>query len=163
MINVKCKVDTLIGFTLAFPRDKEIFLSRCPFVPGQGQEQKSQDKLLCPGTKWIYIYLIALKIFRKNDKIFRTSFPCFRTSFSCFRTSFSVFRTSFSCFRMSFSALSRLSRGKGRDRLSKSCTVPSHVPSRILRGCPSPSRPLARNWAWPFVPKSWTVLSCWKR
>ena len=23
----------------------------CPFVPGQGQEQKSQDKLLCSGTK----------------------------------------------------------------------------------------------------------------
>ena len=21
----------------------------CPFVPGQGQEQKSRDKLLCPG------------------------------------------------------------------------------------------------------------------
>ena len=31
-------------------RDKEIFLSRCPFVPGQGQEQKSQDKGLCPET-----------------------------------------------------------------------------------------------------------------
>ena len=32
----------------------------CPFVPGQGQEQKSRDKLLCPGTsgtKWISIYL----------------------------------------------------------------------------------------------------------
>ena len=26
-------------------RDKEIFLSQCPFVPGQGQEQKSQDKM----------------------------------------------------------------------------------------------------------------------
>ena len=31
-------------------RDKNISLSRCPFVPGQGQEQKSRDKLLCPGT-----------------------------------------------------------------------------------------------------------------
>jgi hypothetical protein len=31
-------------------QDKEIFLSRCPFVPGQGQEQKSRDKTLCPGT-----------------------------------------------------------------------------------------------------------------
>ena len=30
-------------------RDKNISLSRCPFVPGQGQEQKSRDKLLCPG------------------------------------------------------------------------------------------------------------------
>jgi hypothetical protein len=25
-------------------------LSGCPFVPGQGKEQKSRDKLLCPGT-----------------------------------------------------------------------------------------------------------------
>ena len=37
-------------------RDKKIFLSRCPFVPGQGQEQMSRDKTLCPGTsrgtKW---------------------------------------------------------------------------------------------------------------
>ena len=31
-------------------RDKKIFLSRCPFVPGQGQEQMSRDKLFCPGT-----------------------------------------------------------------------------------------------------------------
>ena len=29
-------------------RDKKKFLSRCPFVPGQGQEQMSRDKLLCP-------------------------------------------------------------------------------------------------------------------
>jgi hypothetical protein len=33
-------------------RDKEIFMSRCPFVPGQGQEQMSGDKLLCPGISW---------------------------------------------------------------------------------------------------------------
>jgi hypothetical protein len=25
-------------------------LSQCPFVPRQGQQQKSRDKLLCPGT-----------------------------------------------------------------------------------------------------------------
>ena len=31
-------------------RDKKKFLSRCPFVPGQGQEQMSRDKLFCPGT-----------------------------------------------------------------------------------------------------------------
>ena len=30
-------------------RDKKKFLSRCPIVPGQGQEQMSRDKLLCPG------------------------------------------------------------------------------------------------------------------
>ena len=30
--------------------DKNISLSRCPFVPGQGQEQKSRNKLPCPGT-----------------------------------------------------------------------------------------------------------------
>ena len=29
------------------PGTKKI-LSRCPFVPGQGQEQMSRDKLLCP-------------------------------------------------------------------------------------------------------------------
>ena len=32
------------------PGTKKFCLSRCPFVPGQGQEQMSQDKLLCPGT-----------------------------------------------------------------------------------------------------------------
>ena len=32
-------------------RDKKKFLFRCPFVSGQGQEQKYWDKLLCPGTK----------------------------------------------------------------------------------------------------------------
>ena len=31
-------------------RDKKKFLSWCPFVPGQGREQMSWDKLLCPGT-----------------------------------------------------------------------------------------------------------------
>jgi hypothetical protein len=30
--------------------DKKKFLSRCPFVPGQGKEQMSRGKLLCPGT-----------------------------------------------------------------------------------------------------------------
>ena len=30
-------------------RDKNSFLSRCPVVPGQGQERMSWDKLLCPG------------------------------------------------------------------------------------------------------------------
>ena len=85
-------------------RDKEIFLSQCPFVPRQGQEQKSQDKLLCPGTKLIYIYLIALKIFRKNDKISccRTSF---RTSFACFRTYFPVLECPFLFLKRPFPAL----------------------------------------------------------
>ena len=32
------------------PGTKKVFLSRCPFVPGQEQQQKSRDKLLCPGT-----------------------------------------------------------------------------------------------------------------
>ena len=31
-------------------RDKKKFLSRCPFVPGQGQKQMCRDKLFCPGT-----------------------------------------------------------------------------------------------------------------
>ena len=35
------------------PGTKKKSLSQCPFVPGQGQEQKFQDKLLCPGTKLI--------------------------------------------------------------------------------------------------------------
>ena len=58
-----------VGFELAFPRDgtsrdkpgrdvplslcpgTTVFpLSRCPFVPGQGQEQMSRDKVICPGT-----------------------------------------------------------------------------------------------------------------
>ena len=31
-------------------RDKKKFLSRCPVVPGQGQEQMSRDKFFCPGS-----------------------------------------------------------------------------------------------------------------
>jgi hypothetical protein len=31
--------------------DKNISLSHCLFVSGQGQEQKSRDKLLCPPKK----------------------------------------------------------------------------------------------------------------
>ena len=27
-------------------------LSQCPFVPGQGQDQMSRDKTLCPVTSW---------------------------------------------------------------------------------------------------------------
>ena len=30
-------------------QDKKISFSHCSFVPGQGQEQKSWEKLLCPG------------------------------------------------------------------------------------------------------------------
>ena len=30
------------------PGQKKKFLSWCPVVPGQGQEQMSRDKLLCP-------------------------------------------------------------------------------------------------------------------
>ena len=37
----------LMGTVLVFP-----LVYRCPFVPGQGQEQKSRDKLLCPGMSW---------------------------------------------------------------------------------------------------------------
>ena len=50
-------------------RDKIFFLYRC-FVPGQGQEQMSRGKLLCPGTK-------LLKIFQQREQT-----SCFRTSFS---------------------------------------------------------------------------------
>ena len=64
-----------LWFKLVFPRDgtsrdkpgwdvqlslcpgtKTFPLSRCPFVPGQEQQEKSRDKILCPGTsrgtKW---------------------------------------------------------------------------------------------------------------
>ena len=34
------------------PGTKTNFLSRCPFAPGQGQEQMSWDKNLCPGTNF---------------------------------------------------------------------------------------------------------------
>ena len=37
------------GRDIPLSRDKKKILSRCPVVPGQGQEQMSQDKLLCPG------------------------------------------------------------------------------------------------------------------
>ena len=48
---------------LGFPRDGT---SRCPFVPGQGQEQKSRDKLLSPGTSRDKITFPLLKKNRKR-------------------------------------------------------------------------------------------------
>ena len=47
-------------------RDKKKFLSRCPFVPGQGQEQMSRDKLLCPGTsrdKITFLFCSSIALF----------------------------------------------------------------------------------------------------
>ena len=38
-------------------RDKRKFLSRCPFVPGEGQEQMSRDKLLCPGMTRFSVFV----------------------------------------------------------------------------------------------------------
>ena len=32
------------------PGQKKVSLSHCPFVTGKEQQQKSQDKILCPGT-----------------------------------------------------------------------------------------------------------------
>ena len=65
---IVCAQNVKSWFKLGFPRDgtsrdkpgrdvplslcpgtKKFCLSRCPFVPGQGQEQMSRDKLLCPG------------------------------------------------------------------------------------------------------------------
>jgi hypothetical protein len=48
-------------------RDKEIFLSRCPFVPGQGQKQMSRDKPLCPGTSRDKITLLKKPKNRKKS------------------------------------------------------------------------------------------------
>ena len=44
-------------------RDKKKLLSQCPIVLGQGQEQMSRDKLLCPGKN-------DLKIFKKKGPDF---------------------------------------------------------------------------------------------
>ena len=65
-----------------FPGTKKVSLSRCPFVPGQEQQQKSRDKILCPGTsrgtKWLYFakkgkkkkIQIFFYFFSKNGDIF---------------------------------------------------------------------------------------------
>ena len=112
-----------------------------------------------PGTKWIYIYLITLKIFRKNDK---TSFYCFRTSFPVLKRRFLFLEHPLPVLECPFLLCLVLSRRTGRDRLSKSCIVPSHIPpSWILTGCPGLSCPLARFCACPFVLKSWTIPSRW--
>ena len=47
------------------PGTKKFCLSRCPFVPGQGQEQMSRDKLLCPGTSRDKM---NFKIFKKKTR-----------------------------------------------------------------------------------------------
>ena len=45
---------------LGFPRDrtKKKSLSRCPFVPGQWQEQKLRDKLLCQKLSKTFFFFI---------------------------------------------------------------------------------------------------------
>ena len=79
--------------------DKEIFLSWCPFVPGQGQQQKSLDKLLClksPGKKRLHIYLIDLKIFRKSF-MFQNFIVLFQKILSYFQMSHFVMRDGTDC------------------------------------------------------------------
>ena len=63
-------------------RDKKVSLSRCPFVPGQGQEQMSRDKLLCPGTSRDKM---NLKIFKK-----KTRFPVLEHHFPVLEHRFPV-------------------------------------------------------------------------
>ena len=120
-------------------RDKKIFLSRCPFVPGQGQEQMSRDKHLCPGTSRDKITFPKEHKKQEKDvpKQENDQISCFRTSFSCFRTSFPVLEHPFPVLEHPFLL----------------CPVLSRVPSRILAvparpvpdfSCPGPSRPLAR-------------------
>ena len=60
------------GKEVGFPRDgtsrdKKKILSRCPFVSGQGQEQLSWDKPLCPGTSWDKITFLKKTKTRKKD------------------------------------------------------------------------------------------------
>ena len=127
-------------------RDKQIFLSRCPFVPGQGQEQMSRDKHLCPGTSRDKITFPKEHKKQEKDvpKQENDQISCFRTSFSCFRTSFPVLEHPFPVLEHPFLL----------------CPVLSRVPSRILAvparpvadfSCPGPSHPLARFWACPVV------------
>ena len=49
--NTKSKY-LILSRVVPLSRGKSFFLSWCPFVPGQGQEQMSRDKTLCPGTSW---------------------------------------------------------------------------------------------------------------
>ena len=66
-------VQLLCAIKVGFPWDRT---SRCPFVPGQGQEQMSRDKTLCPGTSRgtkstiiLHIYaFFRLKIKKKIHK-----------------------------------------------------------------------------------------------
>jgi hypothetical protein len=51
---------------VSLSRDKKDSLSRCPFVPGQEQQQKSRDKILCPGS----ILQKKEKKMKKNEKFF---------------------------------------------------------------------------------------------
>ena len=143
------------GFGLGFPRDgtsygrsqdnprqdvplslcpgtKKFCLSWCPFVPGQGQEQMSRDKLLCPGTS--------------RDKM-NEQISCFRTSFSCLRTTFSVLEHHLPVLEHPFLLCPVLSRVPSRILAVPARPVPNF-------GCPGPSRPLVRFLARPVVPLS---------
>ena len=48
---------------------QDIFLSRCPFVLGQGQKQKSRDKPLWPETSWDKINTWLAKKVKNCQKI----------------------------------------------------------------------------------------------
>ena len=72
----------------AVPLSREKTFS-CPGVPLAWA--KIPGQLLFPGTtKWMSIYLIALKFFRRNDQN-----SCFRPSFFCFRISFLILERPF--------------------------------------------------------------------
>ena len=97
----------------------------CPFVPGQGQEQMSRDKHLCPGTSRDKITFPKEHKKQEKDvpKQENDQISCFRTSFSCFRTSFPVLEHPFPVLEHPFLL----------------CPVLSRVPSRILA---VPARPV---------------------
>ena len=130
-------------------RDKKKFLSRCPFVPGQGQEQMSRDKHLCPRMSRNKITFPKEHKKQEKDvpKQENDQISCFRTSFSCFRTSFPVLEHPFPVLEHPFLLCPILSRVPSRFLAVPACPVPDF-------SCPGPSRPLARFWACPVVPLS---------
>ena len=117
------------------PGTKKVSLSRCPFVPGQEQQQKSRDKVLCPGTsrgtKSPSIFPINT-VFRVKINPFWSVGRSFCILFASFLVSRSVGQFFQKCLLVFFLKTAKL------------CKIEGHFVPRDVSKNPGPSRPVAR-------------------
>ena len=95
---------------VAFPRDGT---SRCPFLPGQGQEKKIPGQT--PLSRDVLGQKELINFTKLQDFLFQEIIFLFQNILSCFRASFFVLETSFSRFLVSFGKVIFVLRGPGTE------------------------------------------------